>query len=102
LPHAMRYRQLERIHLHADETYRPRAYPGTVTVFRAREQPARLAASWALGWDTVAAGVRVVDLPGTHDTLIEQPGLASALRDALQFARESQQSGADAPHRRAG
>jgi thioesterase domain-containing protein len=83
-------------------SYRPGAYPGTVTVFRAREQPARLASSWALGWDAVAADVRVVDLPGSHDTLIEQPALASALRDALQAARASQQAGADAPHRRAG
>jgi len=102
LPHAVRYRQLERIHLRADETYRPSAYPGTVTVFRAREQPARLASSWALGWDAVAADVHVVDLPGSHDTLIEQPALVSALRDALQVARESQHTGADAPHRRAG
>jgi thioesterase domain-containing protein len=102
LPHAVRYRQLERIHLRADETYRPSAYPGTVTVFRAREQPARISSSWALGWDAVAADVRVVDLPGSHDTLIEQPALAIALRDALQAARESQHAGADAPHRRAG
>jgi thioesterase domain-containing protein len=101
LPHAVRYRELERIHLRADETYRPSAYPGTVTVFRAREQPARLAESWALGWDVLAAGVQVVDLPGSHDTLIEQPALAIALRDALQRARESRHSGAT-PHRRAG
>ncbi|HET7779473.1 MAG TPA: amino acid adenylation domain-containing protein [Rudaea sp.] len=102
LPHAVRYRQLERIHLRADVSYRPRPYPGTVTVFRAREQPERMASSWALGWDAVAADVRVVDLPGSHDTLIEQPALASALRDALQVARESQRTGAGAPQRRAG
>src|SRR4029078_7289518 len=72
LPHAVRYRQLERIHLRADVSYRPRPYPGTVPVFRAREQPERMASSWALGWDAVAADVRVVDLPGSHDTLIEQ------------------------------
>ncbi len=102
LPHAVCYRQLERIHLFADETYQPRAYPGTVTVFRASEQPARMATSRTLGWDAVAAGVRVIDLPGSHDTLIEQPTLASALREELRLARESQQSGANAPHRRAG
>ena len=101
LPNAVRYRQLERIHLHADETYRPSAYPEIVTVFRAREQPARLAESWALGWDALAAGVQVVDLPGSHDTLIEQPALAVALREALQLARPPQHSGAT-PHRRAG
>ena len=68
---------------------------------RAREQPARLAEAWALGWDALAAGVQVVDLPGSHDTLIEQPALAVALRDALQRARERQHLGAT-PHRRAG
>jgi thioesterase domain-containing protein len=102
LPHAVCYRQLERIHLFADETYQPRAYPGTVTVFRASEPPARMAASRTLGWDAVAGDVRVIDLPGSHDTLIEQPALASALREALRLAREWQESGVNAPHRRAG
>jgi len=103
LPHGVRYRELERIHLHADDTYRPRPYAGEITLFRAREQPERLRDSWALGWEALAlGGVRVVDLPGTHDTLIEQPDLARALRAALDAVRGGARAGLDAPQRRTG
>ena len=40
LPHNVRYRELERIHLRADSAYRPRPYHGPVTLFRAtRDSP---------------------------------------------------------------
>jgi thioesterase domain-containing protein len=88
LPHALRYRQIERVHLHANDTYVPLPYHGAITLFRASEQPERLAGGPTLGWDSVAtAGIRVIDLPGTHETLIEQPELAPALRDALALAQ---------------
>jgi aspartate racemase len=91
LPHGVRYRELERIHLRADESYRPRPYDGPVTLFRAMEQPEPLKQSWALGWETVIrGGMRVIDLPGSHDTLIEQPELARALRQELASARRAE------------
>ena len=103
LPYGVRYRELERIHLRADDAYRPRAYPGLVTLFRALQQPEALADSRALGWEAIAlGGITVVDVPGTHDTLIEQPELASELRRALQTAREVEQQGLNPTHRRAG
>jgi amino acid adenylation domain-containing protein len=90
LPHDTRYRELERAHWRADFAYRPRAYSGMVNLFRAREQPEPLADMRALGWDTVAlGGVHVIDLPGTHETLIEQPELANALRSVLDRAQRS-------------
>jgi len=89
LPHGVRYRTLERIHLRADDTYQARPYRGPMTLFRASDQPESLARSRALGWQDVALGtLEVVDLPGTHDTLIVQPGLAQALRGALERARK--------------
>jgi len=90
LPHDARYRTLERIHWRADFAYRARAYSGMVNLFRAREQPQAFAGMHALGWETVAlGGVRVIDLPGTHETLIEQPELATALRAVLEGAQHS-------------
>jgi len=90
LPHDTRYRELERAHWRADFAYRPRAYSGMVNLFRAREQPEPLASMRALGWDSVAlGGVHVIDLPGTHETLIEQPELADALRSVLDRAQQS-------------
>jgi thioesterase domain-containing protein len=88
LPHALRYREIERVHLRANDTYVPLPYHGAITLFRASEQPDALAGGPTLGWDSVAkAGIRVIDLPGTHDTLIEQPALAPALREELALAQ---------------
>ncbi len=87
LPPAARYRELERIHARADFAYRPLPYGGQVTLFRAHEQPAAFAGAYALGWENVdLGGLHVVDLPGSHARLIEQPMLASALREALELA----------------
>jgi thioesterase domain-containing protein len=83
----MRYRELERIHARADFAYRPSSYGGQVTLFRAREQPAAFAGAYALGWESVElGGLHVVNLPGSHAHLIEQPMLAAALRAELDVA----------------
>jgi thioesterase domain-containing protein len=61
-----------------------------VHLFRACEQPEAFADMHTLGWETVAlGGVNVIDLPGTHETLIEQPELAKALRVVLERAQRS-------------
>jgi thioesterase domain-containing protein len=91
LPHNVRNRELQRIHLRADCAYRPRPYHGPVTLFRAtRDSP-----SATLGWESVAlGGIEVVDVDAFHDNLIEQPAFARALRASLQRAHETQVRGA--------
>jgi amino acid adenylation domain-containing protein len=87
LPVGVRYRELERVHLRADCAYRPRPYHGAITLFRATEQSET--ASPTLGWDAVAlGGMRVIDVHGSHDNLIEQPEFARALRAALDIAHQ--------------
>ena len=89
LPHALRYREIERVHLQANDTYVPLPYHAALTLFRAAEQPRQLAGAPTLGWDSVAkAGMQVIDLPGTHDTLIEQAQLKPALRAAIDLAQQ--------------
>jgi amino acid adenylation domain-containing protein len=84
LPHGLRYRALERANMHAFYRYQAKSYPGLLTLFRAEVQPYELVKSRDLGWNSVAAGgIEIVDIPGTHDTLIEQPALLTALRDVL-------------------
>ncbi len=64
--------------------YHPTPYPGMLTLFRAEVQPYELVKSRDLGWNAVAEGdIEILDVPGTHDTLIEQPVLLDALRDVL-------------------
>jgi amino acid adenylation domain-containing protein len=84
LPHGLRYRELERANMHAFYRYNPKPYSGMLTLFRAEVQPYELLKSRDLGWNSVAdGGIEILDIPGTHDTLIEQPMLLTALRDVL-------------------
>jgi amino acid adenylation domain-containing protein len=96
LPHDVRYRELERIHLRADAAHCAGPYRGRVTLFRASEAQGE-ATSRALGWEEVElGGIEIIDLPGTHDTLIEQPALALALRAALARARANENASGSA------
>jgi thioesterase domain-containing protein len=84
LPHGLRYREIERANMSAFYRYEAKPYRGPMTLFRAFEQPYELRSSRDLGWSTVAqGGIQIVDIPGTHDTMIEQPVLLSSLRDVL-------------------
>jgi thioesterase domain-containing protein len=87
LPHGLRYRELERVNMNAFYHYEAKPYRGPLTLFRAAEQPYELNTSRNLGWDAVAqGGIQIVDIPGTHDTLIEQPKLLVALAEVLAAA----------------
>ncbi len=81
--------------------YRPRPWPGRITLFRASVQPdARLPRD--LGWTPLAEeGVEVCELPGDHDLVFREPNiqvLADQIRahleqsDALSGAGQSQQT----------
>ncbi len=88
LPHALRYRELEQNHERAYFAYDPQPYAGKIVLFRAAEHPEEMNATRTLGWERVASGkIEVIDLPGSHGDLIEQPFLVEALRDALARAR---------------
>jgi thioesterase domain-containing protein len=70
-------------------TYRPRAYPGTVTVIRSRTRKfvAFSPLKADLGWQKFAAGgVQARVLAGAHDTIIREPRvrkLAEVLNEFL-------------------
>ncbi len=55
--------------------YSPQAYPLQITLFRAKSQP--VGASWyfdtQLGWDKLALGVTVYEVPGNHLSLVAKP-----------------------------
>jgi thioesterase domain-containing protein len=68
--------------------YRPRQYPGKVTVFRARTLRVGFRGTRDLGWRKLArAGVVVHAVPGSHDTILKEPrvrALAAALAKSLR------------------
>jgi hypothetical protein len=59
--------QIQMAHGRASLAYRPRPYPGKITLFRASDQPIEYEAEPDLGWGTVAqGGVEIYDVPGDH------------------------------------
>ncbi len=73
--------------------YRPKPYPGHVTLFRAYAQPLNGPHGHDLGWGTLTPSVTVIEIPGSHSSLMAQPDvldLARALRQALAVARAKQ------------
>jgi len=71
----------------AVRAYRPRTYPGAITLFRAMDRSVTGTYSRTLGWGRLArGGVRVIDVPGTHSTVLRpgsEPPMAAKLRDCL-------------------
>jgi thioesterase domain-containing protein len=71
----------------AVRAYRPRSYPGAITLFRAMDRSVTGTYSRTLGWGRLArGGVRVIDVPGTHSTVLRpgsEPPMAAKLRDCL-------------------
>jgi thioesterase domain-containing protein/acyl carrier protein len=78
--------------------YRPKPYPGAVTLFRATDRRVTGTYSRTLGWRRLAqGGVRVIDVPGTHSTVLRpgsEPPMAARLRACLDelTAQESAMS----------
>jgi thioesterase domain-containing protein len=71
----------------AVRAYHPRTYPGAITLFRATDRSVTGTYSRTLGWGRLArGGVRVIDVPGTHSTVLRpgsEPPMAAKLRDCL-------------------
>jgi thioesterase domain-containing protein len=71
----------------AVRVYRPRIYPGAITLFRAMDRSVTGTYTRTLGWGRLAkGGVRVIDVPGTHSTVLRpgsEPPMAAKLRDCL-------------------
>lgn len=73
----------------AIESYDPRPYDGRMLIIRAKDNPfdSAQAVATGLGWQDVAqGGFDVVDVPGNHLSILEEPGVldvAAALAAAL-------------------
>jgi thioesterase domain-containing protein len=80
-------------HWRAVMGYRPRAYPGRITLFRSRFQSPFLGLGSMMGWDRVAlGGVEVVRVPGGHLSVLLPPNvdvLAKRLLERLVRKRRA-------------
>ena len=73
--------------LRAMDRYRVRPFPGSLTLFRARQGEPRILADPFGGWNGMAPGrVEVCDVPGTHMSMLSEPHvreLGAALGECL-------------------
>jgi thioesterase domain-containing protein/acyl carrier protein len=77
------FRRTVEAHYQALRDYAPRAYPGRVTLFRARVRPLFRLHGRDLGWGALAGGgLEVVSVPGNHETMLKEPNVR-ALAEAL-------------------
>jgi amino acid adenylation domain-containing protein len=84
-------RPLWRAHTRALLQYRPRPYPGRLTLFRSPGHAWFCSFDNAFGWAELAeGGVTVKIVPGAHETILKSPNvelLAKELHDCLAVAR---------------
>ena len=78
---------IEEINTCAAANYRPKVYPGKLTLFRSTERSISDGTDDMLGWGSLAAqGVEVHDVPSNHFNLLREPAvkvLAEKLRSCL-------------------
>jgi amino acid adenylation domain-containing protein len=92
LSYDLRHREIQRVHGRAYLAYVPAPSTASITLFRASNQPAGVV-DRTLGWsDSAIGGIEVIDIPGHHDDLVEQPELLTRLQEVLR-----QQQGGSSP-----
>lgn len=82
-------------HLRLIEVFEYQPYDGDLVLLRARVRPLLHAHSRDLGWSGIGARVRVVDVPGNHVTMTQEPHVrvvAARLREVLEGAERTAQS----------
>jgi len=88
-PSTRRVLQVLRANIRCLRAYRPEAYPGALTLFRAADQSTlrKHVQDPSLGWGRLAlGGVEVIEVPGNHVVLLLEPyihDLARALNEAI-------------------
>lgn len=76
-------------HLRLIETFEYLPYDGEIVLLRARVRPLLHAHTRDLGWTAIAARVRIIDVPGNHVTMTQEPHVrevAARLREVLEGA----------------
>jgi len=62
------------------QTYRPGCYPGQIHLLRARVQAPEMISDPLLGWGGLARDITVIETPGTHHTILENPCIYATMK----------------------
>ena len=66
---------MKRVYEAAGMNYMPKKYEGTVTLFLAMEQGRENGHQNELGWIGFANQVEVIDVPGDHNSMVQEPNV---------------------------
>jgi thioesterase domain-containing protein len=79
--------EIETVNMSAAASYRPKMYPGHLTLFRSTQRTPDCGDDAYLGWgDLVAGGIDVCHIPSMHMNMLEEPGvkgLSEKVRECL-------------------
>jgi thioesterase domain-containing protein/acyl carrier protein len=85
--------------IRATQSYKPKAYPKRITLFRASERFAEDGQDPTMGWSEIATGgLDTCTLPGSHYTIVREPHvrtLATWLGESLNEAQRAHIPGSD-------
>jgi amino acid adenylation domain-containing protein len=82
------FQKVSRVEAHAREIYLPQRYPGRILLLRARLQPPAMETEPMLGWDRLSSNLEVIQTPGTHYSLLEEPNVHITLRYVKQVLED--------------
>lgn len=85
MPHSIRYVYVKQINEAAVEKYIPGKYPGALTIFRADMQPEGFIPDPYLGWEGHAERIELVEVKGSHATIMQKTGLDGLLRHVQDY-----------------
>ena len=85
-PYPEYQRRLWDTHIRASRAYRPKPYPGHITLFRTRIHTFFCSFDPAFGWgDLAAGGVTVKMVPGAHESILEEPHVWTLAEEMKRF-----------------
>ncbi|MCU1261037.1 MAG: family phosphatase, partial [Bryobacterales bacterium] len=87
-PHVIR--QVSKAGHWAAGDYEPKPFNGSITLFRATEQPHGIHPDPYLGWEPLVPAIKIYNTPGHHGGIVLEPRvkiLSEQLADALRHAR---------------
>ncbi len=85
MPHRIRYDFVRQIIEEAAENYEPGHYPGKLTIFRASVQPEGIIPDRYLGWEGHADIIEIVDVEGTHNSIMKKPDVGKLLKQVQAY-----------------
>ncbi|GAB4501493.1 MAG: amino acid adenylation domain-containing protein [Anaerolineales bacterium] len=75
LPRLAHYNEIARLVDEAGSAFRPQPYAGEILLYRASIQPENIVPDESLGWGKYVSNLRIVDVEGTHNSIMKSPHL---------------------------